>query len=77
MAISDELPAIRAKISATLAVKPGMFITHPVELRILNAMTKNELDEFATEHGWRTVRRLGGRQIEFYNDAGLRWADRA
>jgi len=24
---------------------------------------------FAAENGWRVVRRLGGRQIEFYNDA--------
>jgi len=74
MAISDELPAITAKILATLAMKPGMFITHPVELRILNMMTRNELDEFAAEHGWRIVRRLGGRQIEFYNDASARLA---
>jgi hypothetical protein len=24
------------------------------------------------EHGWRVVRRVGGRQIEFYNDASQR-----
>ena len=77
MAISEGLSSITAKISATLVVKPEAFITHPVELRILNMMTKKELDEFAAEHGWRIVRRLGGRQIEFYNDASLRWADQA
>jgi len=35
-------------------------------------MTDNDLRNFAAEHGWRTVRRLGGRQIEFYNDASTR-----
>ena len=35
MAKSEELPAITAKISAALASRPQVFITHPVELRIL------------------------------------------
>ena len=30
------------------------------------------LRDFAHGHGWRVVRRVGGRQIEFYNDAGMR-----
>jgi hypothetical protein len=72
MAISDDLPALTAKISAALAAKPEVFITHPAELRILKMMTKEELDRFATEHGWRVVCRIGGRQFEFYNDASAR-----
>lgn len=75
MAINDNLPALAAKISAGLAVKPEVFITHPVELKILNVMTKSELQEFTAEHGWRVVCRIGGRQIEFYNDAGARERD--
>ena len=72
MPLSDNLAAVAAKISATLAIKPSVFVTHPVELRILNSMTPSELDEFAAERGWRTVRRIGGRQIEFYNDVSVR-----
>jgi hypothetical protein len=30
------------------------------------------LNEFAAQRGWRLVYRVGGRQIEFYNDASLR-----
>jgi hypothetical protein len=75
MAIDENLPAITAKISAALALKPEVFITHPVEVRILNMMTKTELDQFAVEHGWRKICRLGGRQIEFYNDASARSLD--
>jgi hypothetical protein len=75
MAISENLAAVAGKIATVLAVKPQVFITHPVELKILNMMTKSELDEFAAEHGWRVVRRIGGRQIEFYNDAGVRQRD--
>jgi hypothetical protein len=72
MAISDDLPAVTAKISAALAAKPQVFITHPAELRILKLMTKGELDRFAAEHGWRLVRRIGCRQIEFYKDVSAR-----
>ena len=69
---SENLPALTAKIFSALATRPEVFITHPVELRILNQMTREELDEFAVENGWRTVWRVGGRQIEFYNDAMAR-----
>jgi len=69
MARNEHLPALATKISATLAVKPEIFITHPAELRILRSLTDEELRRFAAEHGWRVVRRIGGRQIEFYNDA--------
>ena len=75
MARSNDLPPLASKISATLAVKPEIVITHPAELRILKLMTDEELREFAAEHGWRAVRRLGGRQIEFYNDAAARRAE--
>ena len=69
---SENLPAVTAKIAAALATRPEVFITHPVELRILKQLTKSELDEYAAEHGWRTVTRVGGRQIEFYNDMTVR-----
>jgi hypothetical protein len=35
-------------------------------------MSDAEVSEFAESHGWRVIRRLGGRQIEFYNDASVR-----
>ena len=72
MARNEDLPALVAKISATLAVKPEIFITHPAELAALKSMSPDELEGFALDHGWRSVSRLGGRQIEFYNDAGAR-----
>jgi len=68
MARNEDLSALVPKISATLAVKPEIFITHPAELKILRSMTDDDLRNFAAEHGWRIVRRLGGRQIQFYND---------
>jgi hypothetical protein len=71
----EHLPALAAKISAALAIRPEVFITHPAELRILSSMSESELAKFATEHGWETVRRIGGRQIEFYNDASVRVCD--
>ena len=72
MAKSDNLPAVTDKIAAALATRPEVFITHPVELRILKMMTDSELEGYAAEHGWRIVRRIGGRQIEFYNDVSVR-----
>ena len=69
---AENLSALASKISAVLAVKPEIFIIHPAELRVLRSRTANDLRNFAAEHGWRTVRRLGGRQIEFYNDASTR-----
>lgn len=63
------LPALTAKIAGALAVRPELFITHPAELKVLSSMTEDELMQFAVDHGWRVVRRVGGRQIEFYNDA--------
>jgi hypothetical protein len=35
-------------------------------------MSEGQLRGFAASRGWRVVRRLGGHQIQFYNDASLR-----
>jgi hypothetical protein len=70
--MSENLAAVAAKISRILALKPQCFITHPAELEALNSMSREELDQFAIQHGWRVVWRVGGRQIEFYNDASAR-----
>ena len=69
---TDGLVGLANKIAFRLAVKPEIFIMHPAELRILRSISDQELRDFAAENGWRVVRRLGGRQIEFYNDAGAR-----
>jgi hypothetical protein len=37
-------------------------------------MTPDRLENFAIDHGWRVVSRIGGRQIEFYIDAAARLA---
>jgi len=65
----EQLPALAAKIEKVLSIKPEYLVTQPVELRILREMSDADVREFATSHGWRVIRRLGGRQIEFYNDA--------
>jgi hypothetical protein len=70
--IPRNLLALETKISAILAVKPECFITHPTELAVLKQMSPRELEQFALDHGWRTVSRVGGRQIEFYNDVSAR-----
>ncbi|MEO8439390.1 MAG: hypothetical protein ABI540_04125 [Spartobacteria bacterium] len=56
-------------IARSLTLRPEHFITHPAELRLFHTMGDAELRDFAHERGWRVVRRIGGRQIEFYNDA--------
>ena len=66
------LIAVENKIARVLSTKPECFITHPSELAALKSMSPDELEEFALDNGWRVVSRLGGRQIEFYNDAGAR-----
>jgi hypothetical protein len=68
----DGLTGLTNKIAARLATKPEIFIIHPAELRILRSMSDQDLRTLAAENGWRVVRRLGGRQIEFYNDASVR-----
>ncbi|MEY2501158.1 MAG: hypothetical protein QOI07_1492 [Verrucomicrobiota bacterium] len=67
----DQLPAVIAKIARMLAIKPEYFVSHPSELRVVRALSEEQLREVARQNGWRVVRRVGGRQIEFYNDAGV------
>jgi len=69
MTLREQLPAVVEKISRMLAVKPEYFVSHPSELRVVRALSHSELRDLAYQNGWRVVRRLGGRQIEFYNDA--------
>ena len=69
--MDEQLPAVIAKISRMLAVKPEYFVTHPSELRVVRALSDGELRDIVQQNGWRFVRRVGGRQIEFYNDAGV------
>lgn len=69
--IHEQLPAVITKISRMLAEKPEYFVTHPSELKIVQALSDSELRDLVLEHGWRFVRRVGGRQVEFYNDAGV------
>jgi len=69
---TDGLAGLTTKIAARLATKPEIFIIHPAELRILRSMSDQDLRAFAAKNGWRVVRRLGGRQVEFYNDASTR-----
>ncbi len=66
---AGRLIAVQSKIAGVLAVKPQCFITHPSELSCLRELNPDELSQFAKRNGWRSVRRVGGRQIEFYNDA--------
>lgn len=68
----DYLPALAAKVAAILSNKPEYFVTQPAELRILREMSDADIRNFAASHGWGVVKRLGGRQIEFYNDASVR-----
>jgi hypothetical protein len=69
--IHEQLPAVITKIARMLAVKPEYSVTHPSELKIVQALSDSELRDLAQEHGWRFVRRVGGRRVEFYNDAGV------
>ena len=69
--VADQLPAVLAKIERMLSLKPECFITHPSELRILDALSDEDLRDITRQHGWRAVSRIGGRQIEFYNDASV------
>jgi hypothetical protein len=71
--LNDQLPAVIAKIERMLAIKPECFVTHPSELRVIRGLSDEDLRDMARQHGWRVVRRVGGRQIEFYNDAGVRF----
>jgi len=72
--VLSNLSALEKKITAVLANRPECFITHPAELAVLKSMSPAELEKFAIDHGWRVVSRIGGRQIQFYNDAAARLA---
>jgi hypothetical protein len=65
----EHLPALAVKVAKMLSIKSEYVVTQPAELRILGEMSEARVREFAKSHGWRVIRRLGGRQIEFYNDA--------
>jgi len=71
---NSDLSGLADKIAARLATNPQVFIMHPAELRILRSMSDQEVRSFAAKNGWRVVRRVGGQQIEFYNDASTRAA---
>lgn len=71
MTAREQLPAVVEKVTRVLGTKPECFVTHPSELRILRALSDEDLRDVARENGWRVVRRVGGRQIEFYKDAGV------
>ena len=67
-----DLPALAAKTAKVLSQRSEYVVTQPAELRVLREMSDAEVSDFAKSHGWRVIRRLGGRQIEFYNDASVR-----
>ena len=69
----EQLTGLTAKIAAALATRPEVFITHPAELRILKSISDDELRDYARQQGWCVVRRVGGRQIEFYNDVSTKF----
>jgi hypothetical protein len=73
--MNPNLIAVENKIARVLSTRPECFITHPAELAALKSMSPDELEKFALDNGWRVVSRLGGRQVEFYNDAGARLAN--
>lgn len=68
----EHLSTLVVKIAKALSIKPEYLVTQPAELRILREMSEADVREFAKSHGWGVIRRLGGRQIEFYNDASQR-----
>jgi hypothetical protein len=70
--MNRNLLAVGNKIACVLSSKPECLITHPTELAVLESMSPTEIENFAIDHGWQVVSRLGGRQIEFYNDASAR-----
>jgi hypothetical protein len=70
--MQNDLPALTAKIGQRLSISSEYVVTQRAELRVLRDMPDDELREFARSHGWRIIRRLGGQQIEFYNDASVR-----
>jgi len=70
--MKEKLDALAVKIAQELLIKPEYFVTNPAEMKVFQSLTHQQLRDFAREHGWRLVSRLGGRRIEFYNDTGAR-----
>lgn len=70
--MDPDLSGLAAKVAKALSSKSEYVVTQPAELRVLSEMSDTQVSDFAKSHGWRVIRRLGGRQIEFYNDANLR-----
>lgn len=70
--MDEELPGLTTKITNALSRGSEYVVIQAAELRVLRQMSSAELADFARNHGWRVIRRLGGRQIEFYNDASVR-----
>ena len=68
--MTEKLDALAVKIAQELSIKPEYFVTHPTEMKVFQSLSHQQLRDFAREHGWLVVSRLGGRRIEFYNDAG-------
>jgi hypothetical protein len=68
----NDLPALAAKIGEALSNRSEYIVTQPAELRVLREMSEDDVREFARSRGWSVIRRLGGQQIEFYNDASVR-----
>ncbi len=64
-----DLAGLDAKIARGLSRSSEYVVTQPAELRVVRQMSEAELRDFARSRGWRVIHRLGGRQIEFYNDA--------
>jgi len=72
IAMTEKLDALAVKIAQELSIKPEYFVTHPAEMKVFQCLSHQQLRDFAREHGWLLVSRLGGRRIEFYNDASAR-----
>lgn len=65
----QQLEPMARVIARQLAIRPEHFITHPSEMKLFRSLSDEDLRTFARDHGWRVVQRVGGRRIEFYNDA--------
>ena len=70
--ISDHLAALQTKIANELARRPEYYVTHPAELSLIQQLTTEELADFSRANGWRAIRRVGGRQFQFYNNTYAR-----
>ena len=70
----SRLEPIARVIAQRLAERSEHFITHPSEMKLFGGLTEEHHSEFARRRGWRVVRRVGGRRIEFYNDTAVKMA---